>query len=133
MSGPRACTYMVTGKGLALDDDLVAFRGGFVEAGHEQVQIGRQGLHDDDLAGQRAHDLGGLFLESIVEVQPGRVSAFKRLEMAKDAFGGPGVEVSDHVVACAPGLQAERVSAQIDGFVVVVVVVVFGARRGMCG
>lgn len=95
---------MVTGKCLCFDDDLVPFGGWFVKARHEQVQIGRQGLHDDDLAGQSAHNPGRLLLERIVEVQPRRMPAFERLEVAQDALGGPGVEIPIDVFARAAGL-----------------------------
>lgn len=107
---------MVAGEGFSLDDDLVAVRGGFVEARHEQVEVGSQGLHDDDLGGKGTHDLGRLLLESIVEVQPGRVSAFQRLEVAKDALGGPGIEVAIHIFAGSAGLQAQGITTQIYGF-----------------
>ena len=111
---------MVAGEGLSLNDDLVAVRGGFVKARHEQVEVGGQGLHDDDFGGQGTHNLGGLVLEGIVEVQPGRVSAFQGLKVAKDALGGPRVQVAVHILAGAAGLQAQRIATQIYRLVVVV-------------
>jgi hypothetical protein len=107
VGGSRSkCTYMITGEGLALDDDLPTVRCGAVEASHEEMQVGRQCLHDTDLAGHGTDKLCRLFLDGVVDMQPWRQASMVFGKMAKDALGGPGIEVAVDIFFGASRLQA---------------------------
>lgn len=62
---------MVAGKGFAFNYDFVALFGGAIEAGHEQVKVGCQRLHDGHLVRLGAHDCGCFDLRILIYVYPG--------------------------------------------------------------
>lgn len=111
--------YMVTGKGLSLENNLVFpvdIR--TVEGRHQEVQVGRQCLHDSHLGRRAAHDRGDELRDAFVGVEPcreGRV--IERLEVTLDTLCRPGREI---LVDTNPGpfrLETQRVSAQVHAFV----------------
>src|SRR5688572_16792429 len=115
-------TYAVGGKGLPLDNDLVALGGGTVEAGHHKVEVGGQGVHDGDLGlgggADDGHVLCCAVFSHVLPAGEGRV--LERGEVAVDADGGPCVEVRFQVCADRLGLHAERVADKVDGWLIVV-------------
>jgi hypothetical protein len=82
---------MVAWKRFPLDDNLPPIFGWPVETRHEQMQIGSQSLHDDNLTGQCANYLRRLFLNRVVDVQPWRQASFVVGEVPKDALRRPRV------------------------------------------
>lgn len=86
---------MVAGKRLALEHDLVlAIDVGLVKSRHQQVEVGRQGLHDGHLTLRGAHDGGDELGRPVVGIEPGRERrSIERLEVTLHALGSPGGEV----------------------------------------
>ena len=64
---------MVAGEGLALENDLVfTVDVRLVKGRHEQVEVGRQRLHDSHLGLGGTHDRGNEFGGPLIGVEPGR-------------------------------------------------------------
>lgn len=88
------------------------------------MDVGRQGVHVDNLAGQGAHDGGGLAGAVGGHVLPVDEGGILQVDkVAVDADGGPGVELGGDMVAGRLGLETERVAAKVDGLFVL----------GLCG
>lgn len=65
--------YMVAGESLALKNDLVfPVDVRLVKGRHEQVEVGRQRLHDSHLRLGGTHDRGDELGSSLIGVKPGR-------------------------------------------------------------
>lgn len=107
---------MVAGEGFALKEDLVpAVDVGVVKGRHEEVEVGRQGLHDGHLGRGGAYDGGDQLSGAGVDVQPCREGgALERLEVALYALGGPCGQILADAGGCPLGLETERVSAEVD-------------------
>ncbi|CAI6090502.1 unnamed protein product, partial [Clonostachys chloroleuca] len=106
---------VVAGEGPPLEDDLVALLGGLVEAGHHEVQVGRERVHDDNLVRGATDDVGrllGTVGGHVLPIRQGRVPQVG--EVATDADGGPCLELGIDVLADSFGLGAQRVTHKVD-------------------
>lgn len=113
--GGGSC-YVVTGEGFALEEDLVpAVDIGVVKGRHEEVEVGRQGLHDGHLGRGGAYDGGDQLGGARVHVQPSREGgSLKRLEVALYTLGGPCAQILADASGCPLGLETERVATEVD-------------------
>ena len=91
------------------------------------MQVRCQRLHDHNLAGERANNLCRLLLGRIVEVQPWWQASLIIREMAKNALGRPGIQVSVYVVPRPARLQTEGIAAEIYRLLIIAVLC-----RGFC-
>ncbi|CAG9936520.1 unnamed protein product [Clonostachys rosea f. rosea IK726] len=106
---------VVAGEGPPLEDDLVALLGRLVEAGHHEVQVGRERVHDDDLVGRAADNVGRLLGTVGGHVLPiGQGGVAQVGEVATDADGGPCLELGVDVLADSFGLGAQRIAHKVD-------------------
>lgn len=114
---------MVTRERLALENDFVPSLGiRAVKGRHQQVEVGRERLHDGHL-GRVGPDDGGHHLGGMgVGVEPSRQrGVVERLEVTLDALGPPRVQVLPDTHRRPLRLQAQRVPAEIrTGHAVVV-------------
>src|SRR5262249_35475051 len=83
---------------------------GPVERLQHQVEIDRQSVHQDNLVRQRADEASGWPTQLLLVGVPGRLA----LEMRLNAETGPVVQLLFQERPYSPGLQAERVAAQVD-------------------
>jgi len=110
---------VVAGEGLPLEDDLVALGVGLVEARHHQVQVDGERVHDDDLVGGRANEVGrlvGAVLGHVLPLGEGRVGHVG--EMAVDANGRPRLQLGVEVPPDGLGLGAEGVADKVEALLV---------------
>ena len=100
----------------------MALGGGTKEAGHHEVEVGREGVHDGDFGlgggADDGHVLRCAVFGHVLPAGEGRV--LKGGEVPVYADGGPGVEVGFQVGADGLGLHAEGVADKVDGWLVVV-------------
>lgn len=122
---------MVAGKGLALEHDLVLpVDVGPVEGRHQEVEVGRQGLHHGYFPFGGAHDRGDELGGALVGIEPGRERRpVERLEVALHALRRPRREVLVDAGLGPLGLEAQRVPAEVDALVRGAIV----RTGGLCG
>lgn len=108
---------MVTRKRLPIQQNLTFRLRRLVETRQQQVQIHSQSAHSRDLLRRGAHNLthraGSLVREQLPLLQ-GRVLQVR--EMATYRNRRPRIELSLHVPRRRSGLQAQRVSAEVDAW-----------------
>jgi hypothetical protein len=80
-------------EGMRLDQHLVAFRGGPVEADHQQVKVDGEAVHRHDLVGAGTDESGELIADQRVVVLPGEFAG----EVAFDTERCPTVELGGDV------------------------------------
>ena len=100
----------VGGEGRVLDHDLESLAGGAVERDEEQVQIDRERVHRDDLAGQGPDEASGRFAELLVVGVPGVASG----EVGVNREGAPVVELLLDGGGGRLRHQAEGVAGEVD-------------------
>ena len=90
----RDGTYVVTWKGLALDDDLVPLLCWSIETGEEKMQVGSQGLHHDHFARFSTDNICHCFAGLLIDINPWyRILIRKRLEVSVDSLLAPGIQI----------------------------------------
>src|ERR1700691_4412399 len=97
-------------KRVLLHNDSMALGNRPVERNHHQMQIHRQRVHGDDFQRLSAHQPCGLVRQQLVVLHPW----MPRVEMAADTQQFPVFQLLLDISAYAPGLQSERLSAEID-------------------
>ncbi len=99
---------MVTGKGLALQDNLVpAVDVRAVESRHEEVEVGCQRLHDGNLGLGGAHDRSDELGRPRIDIKPGRERRLlKGLEVPLYALCSPCREILVDAGSGPLGLEA---------------------------
>lgn len=100
---------MIAWESSALQDNFVlAIDVRTVEGGHQEMEVGRQGLHHGNLGLGCAHDGGDQFGRPGIGVQPGRKrGAIQGLEMSLHTLGCPSVQVLADASPGSFGLEAE--------------------------
>lgn len=106
---------MITGKCFALQNDFVSILCWTVEARHEKVEISGQCSHHCNFTLRGSHNWCHQFGSSGVYIDKWR----KKLVVVRDevpchAFDCPSTEVLLNVSPCAPGLNTQRITTQID-------------------
>ena len=107
--GVAADRVAVRREGRVLDHDLIAVRDGSVERGEQEVQVHREGVHDDDLVVVCADHAGHRGPQRDVVVAP----RAPRGPVALDDSGRPVLELSTDVVVDALRLGSKRVSREV--------------------
>ena len=100
---------LVGREGAALHQHLVARGRGAVEGHQQQVQVGGEVVHHDNLVGQGPYYRRLVGRHGLVVAHPGRVAG----EVAVHGLLGPGGQFLIHGGAHGLGLQAQRVAAEV--------------------
>ena len=101
---------MVRRERAVLDQNLVALRGGRIEAHHEQVEVDGQPVHRHHFVGVGAGQSSKRVGEQLVVVLPCQLTG----EVAFDAECGPTVDLGLDRATSTSGQGAERIAHQVD-------------------
>jgi hypothetical protein len=110
----KSPTYVVARESLSFQDNLELLLVRSVEAGHHQVQICSQRLHDGNLAGLCTNEWGQLLCCLLIKADESMpIDVVVVSVMAIDTLHSPCLQMFADIIGGALRLQSQRVATQI--------------------